>query len=256
MWHTGTLDPLATGLVLVAVGNYTKLIPYFEKDMKTYEFKIALNGVTASYDLEQEIQYISSEQQQYFQQQITREMIEEILQQKFTGEISQIPPKYSALKLNGQKALDKVRKWHDFEMKARSSTIYEIEILEYEYPEVFLRAKVSAGTYVRSIAHDLWQILGSGGYVTYLRRTKIGNISQKFAQTLESSTFQPLSIEELFPQMKCLELSDSLRIRLDQWLPTHIDLWVTDGEYFIKNEQKITHIVQYHTWVLASLRKI
>lgn len=257
IWHTGTLDPLATGLVLVAVGNYTKLIPYFEKDKKTYEFIVRLDGITASYDLEQPVEYISQEKQEYFAKHLTQKNIENILQQHFLWEISQIPPKYSALKINGQKALEKVRKWQDFEMKSRSSTIYEIEVLDFTYPEVKIRATVSAGTYIRSIAYDLWNIIGSGGYVTYLRRTKIENFSVEEANMLEDfPEVKPFPIEKLFSNIPSLELSDHYVRRLDQWLPTNTNLWINEGEYFVKKDEKITHIVKYYDWVLASVRKI
>ncbi len=257
IWHTGTLDPLATGLVLVAVGNYTKLIPYFEKDKKTYEFIVRLDGITASYDLEQPVEYISQEKQEYFAKHLTQKNIENILQQHFLWEISQIPPKYSALKINGQKALEKVRKWQDFEMKSRSSTIYEIEVLDFTYPEVKIRATVSAGTYIRSIAYDLWNIIGSGGYVTYLRRTKIENFSVEEANILEDfPEVKPFPIEKLFSNIPSLDLSDHYVRRLDQWLPTNTNLWINEGEYFVKKDEKITHIVKYYDWVLASVRKI
>ena len=257
IWHTGTLDPLATGLVLVAVGNYTKLIPYFEKDKKTYEFIVRLDGVTASYDLEQPVEYISQDKQEYFAKNLTQKNIEQLLQQHFFWEISQIPPKYSALKINWQKALEKVRKWQDFEMKSRASTIYEIKVLDFTYPEVKIRATVSAGTYIRSIAYDLWDMIGSGGYVTYLRRTKIEKFLVEEANKLEDfPEVKAFPIEKLFSNIPSLELSDHYVRRLNQWLPTNTNLWVEDWEYFVKNEWNITHVVKYYDWVLASVRKI
>lgn len=255
--HTGTLDPLATGLVLIAMGNYTKLIPYFEKDKKTYEFIVRLDGTTASYDLEQPVEYISLSEQENFKQTLTQEKIQTMLQENFLWEISQVPPKYSAIKINGQKALEKVRKWQDFEMKSRVSTVFAIDILEFSYPEIKIRATVSAGTYIRSIASDLWKLIGTGWYVTFLRRTKIEDLSVESAAKLEDfPEVKPFDINQLFAHIPCLELSDTLIKRLDQWLPTNIKLWVVDGEYFVKNAGNITHIVKYYDWVLASQRKI
>jgi len=135
MGHTGTLDPLATGAILIATGNYTKLIPYFEKDAKVYEFDIMLDGVTDSFDLAEPVQHISS-----------------------------------ALKIDGKRAYDRARAGEDVEMKTREVEIQHIEILHFNYPKLTLRAQVSAGTYIRSIAADLGDILGSGGYRGNLER--------------------------------------------------------------------------------------
>lgn len=107
--HTGTLDPLATGCLLVATGNYTKLIPYFEKDTKEYECTILLDGVSDSYDIDTPVTHISDSQKKSFSKSISRENIQKILEKHFTGEIEQIPPAYSALKIGGKKAVDLVR---------------------------------------------------------------------------------------------------------------------------------------------------
>lgn len=103
MWHTGTLDPLATGGLLVAVGNYTKLIPYFEKDSKEYVFTVELNWVTPSFDAETPVEYISQDLQEKFKKELSQEKIEKILNENFFWDIQQVPPKYSALKINGKK---------------------------------------------------------------------------------------------------------------------------------------------------------
>ena len=105
MWHTWTLDPLATGWMLVAVWNYTKLIPYLEKESKTYEFTVMLNGTTSSLDLAEEIEYISKESQKIAKKDITIEKIQEIINNKFIWEITQIPPKYSAIKNRLKKSI-------------------------------------------------------------------------------------------------------------------------------------------------------
>ena len=259
MWHTGTLDPLATGLLLVAVGNYTKLIPYFEKDTKEYEFKIALNGTTPSFDSETEISFLSPEKQEYFAKNLKQEAIQILLNKYFTWEITQVPPKYSALKIAWQKALDMVRNGQEFEMKARKTTIFEIEILSYQYPEIHLKAKVSAGTYIRSIAHDLWELLGTGWYITYLRRTKIGKLDLQLAQTLES-----FHVEKKLPDKFLFD--ENKFITLDEYTLTELNhgrnvsnIWDTylDGEeYFVTDGEKVTNIVKINGSDMLPVRKI
>lgn len=258
MWHTGTLDPLATGGLLVAVWNYTKLIPYFEKDSKEYEFIVTLNWVTESFDSETPVEYISEELQAEYKNNLTQEMIQNTIEKHFTWEIEQVPPKYSALKIWGKKAVDLVRAGEKVEMKKRKATIFEIEILEYNYPELKLRAKVSAGTYIRSIAFDLWNILKTWWYITYLRRTKIDTLDVKEAQKLEnfdSSDFYPE--EKLFPKEKIISLPESIIERMNIGLETNFpDFWRENWEYFIKNNSHITNIVTYETPNLRAKRKI
>jgi tRNA pseudouridine55 synthase len=155
MGHTGTLDPLATGGLLVALGSYTKLIPFFEKDQKSYRAHILLDGVSDSYDSETPVHYISDVEKEKFQKALTQKHIYELLQQNFLGKISQIPPKYSALKIGGKRALDRVKAGEDIQMQAREIEIVDIEIISFSYPELVLDLRVSAGSYIRSIAHDL-----------------------------------------------------------------------------------------------------
>lgn len=124
--HTGTLDPSATGLLLVAVGEYTKLIPFIENKTKTYEFDIMLDGVSSSYDSDTPIKYISDNQKQHFKNTLSPEYINTILQDKFTGDVDQIPPKYSAVKVGGKKALNKLLDGEEFELKSRTVHISHI----------------------------------------------------------------------------------------------------------------------------------
>ncbi|MCH2188569.1 tRNA pseudouridine(55) synthase TruB, partial [Candidatus Gracilibacteria bacterium] len=124
--HTGTLDPNATGLLLVAIGEYTKLIPFIENKSKTYECDIMLDGVSDSYDSDTSITFISQNKQEQFAAELTQEGIDDVLQNNFLGEISQIPPKYSAVKINGKKALNKVLDGETFTLKPRQVTIHSI----------------------------------------------------------------------------------------------------------------------------------
>lgn len=257
MWHTWTLDPLATGLVLVAVWDYTKLIPFFEKDSKVYEFKINLNWTTPSFDAETDINYISSELQEKYKKEITLDKIEKILKEKFTWKIIQLPPKYSALKVWWKKALDMVRNWESFELKSREVEIFSIEILGYNYPELFLRASVSAWTYIRSIANDLWEFLWTWWYITYLRRTEIWSLDLSLSQTLDNFDKQKyLDVDKLFWNYNTLIVSLEDLQRINNWLSIENISWFKDGIYFIKDDNFITNIVEVSWNELIPKRKI
>ncbi|QFR38800.1 tRNA pseudouridine(55) synthase TruB [Candidatus Gracilibacteria bacterium 28_42_T64] len=258
MGHTGTLDPLATGALLVAVGNYTKLIPYFEKDIKEYVFQVALDGVTDSFDAETEVHYISEKQQSHFRDQLKIEDIDKILQERFSGEIEQVPPKYSAIKMGGRKALDMVRAGKEFEMKIRKVTIYEIEVLEFSYPYVTLRASVSAGTYIRSIAKDLGDIIGSGAYIKELRRTKIGSLDIGVSQGLENFDMtKTLNEEILFGKERFIELSDDIITKLNHGLTVRGDFDYEDNtDYFLRNKTGITNIITCEKPLLKPKKRI
>lgn len=257
MWHTWTLDPLATGLVLVAIGDYTKLIPFFEKDTKVYEFKVSLNWWTESYDLEKEIHFIDKELEEKLKNELTLEKLTEIIKKNFTWKITQTPPKYSALKIWWKKALELVREGIDFEMKKREVEIYEIEVLSYSYPEVFLRAKVSAWTYIRSIASDLWEIVWSSWYITYLRRVWIWNLFLNSSQELDKFDKNKfLDLEELFWREKFITLEEEIIAKMNNWLKVEINLEIMQWNYFIKNEDSVQNIVYYDWNFLIPIRKI
>ncbi len=260
MGHTGTLDPLATGCLLVATGKYTKLIPYFEKDTKEYTCEILLNGVSDSFDIDTPIEYISDSKQEKYKNELTREYIEPVLEKHFLWEIEQTPPAYSALKINWKKAVDLVRAGKTPEMKTRPVTISEIEILGFCYPRLQLRVSVSAGTYIRSIAKDLWDILGTGGYISALRRTKIGEyacISQAI-QLADISTENYLDERSLFSVDMFFPLQDSevlWRLENGQRVAGEFDFPV-GRDIFLFFENKIQYIVKYESWVLTPVRKI
>lgn len=258
MWHTGTLDPLASGALLVAVGNYTKLIPYFEKDSKTYEFVVNFEGTTDTLDKEWVFVPASwdalSEAQKYY----TSDVVQKLLQDRFTGEILQVPPKYSALKINGKKALDLVRQWVEFEMKARGVTIHSIEILDYKFPNLRLQACVSAGTYVRTIAWDLGEIFQTWAYVTELRRTKIGNLDVQDGQKLDDfDSLWRLNDEKIFPKHAYLELDEENLNKINHGMEIQ-NLWnlPENQEFFIKNEKNVTNVVKSFGLTIKPIRKI
>ncbi|WP_312818313.1 tRNA pseudouridine(55) synthase TruB [Kaistella carnis] len=166
--HAGTLDPRATGLLIVCTGKFTKIIPEIQDAPKEYFTEIKIGVQTESYDTEKpEIlqQDISN---------ITEEQIKETLE-KFLGEIDQKPPIFSAIKIEGNRAYDLARAGKEVEMKSRKTTINYIKDIEIELPFVRFTVGCSKGTYIRSLAHDIGQELGVGAYLTNLRRTKIGD---------------------------------------------------------------------------------
>ncbi|MEJ8597506.1 tRNA pseudouridine(55) synthase TruB [Riemerella anatipestifer] len=168
--HAGTLDPRATGLLVVCTGKATKTIPEIQNAPKEYHTEIKIGVQTASYDTEEpEIlpQNIST---------ITKEQILETLD-GFVGEIDQTPPIFSAIKVDGERAYNLARAGEEVELKKRQTTIYFIDNIEIDLPFVRFSVGCSKGTYIRSLAHDIGQALGVGAYLTQLRRTKIGDFS-------------------------------------------------------------------------------
>ena len=175
--HTGTLDPFATGLLILLSGKMTKKSNEFLKLDKEYLADLKLGFKSSTGDPEGEIEKVDDRVPD-------AKEIEDILQ-TFIGEIEQIPPKYSAIKINGQRAYKLARKGVDFEMPVRRVIIYNIDVLEYEYPRLVIRCRVSSGTYIRTLAEDIGLKLGVGAYLTALRRTKIGEYSVDKACTLK-----------------------------------------------------------------------
>ncbi len=166
--HAGTLDPRATGLLIVCTGKFTKKIPEIQDAPKEYVAEIKIGVQTESYDTEKpEILH-----QDYSH--INENFIKETLE-KFVGEIEQKPPIFSAIKIDGERAYDLARAGQEVEMKSRKTTIHYIENIEINLPLVSFTVGCSKGTYIRSLAHDIGQSLGVGAYLTQLRRTKIGD---------------------------------------------------------------------------------
>lgn len=168
--HAGTLDPLATGVMIVVSGKSTKLIEQLQSGVKEYIATIALGATTPSYDLETEIDA------RYPTAHITRELVEEVLA-KFTGRIEQVPPAFSACKIDGKRAYKMARKGDAVELKPKILVIDEIELLEYSPESITIRVVCSKGTYIRALARDIGAALGSGGHLTALRRTRVGNVT-------------------------------------------------------------------------------
>jgi len=259
MWHTWTLDPLATGGMLIALWSYTKLIPYLEKETKEYEFIINLDWTTTSLDLAEKIEYISEEEQKKAKINISKNQIQKLINNYFIWEITQIPPKYSAIKIDWKRAYALARQWKEVKMKSRKITILENEIISFNYPELKLRAKVSAGTYIRTIAWDLWEKLWTGWYLSYLRRIKIWKLDISDAIKLEEiSIDDSILVKKVLDKNYFLEnFDENHQKRLDDWLEriAKFDLEI-DKPYFIFDWKKVTNVVQYDWKILKPLKKI
>lgn len=169
--HAGTLDPLASGVMILCTGKKTKLIDKFQYQTKEYIARIGLGATTPSFDLETEID------KEYPTEHLTKELVEETIK-TFVGEIWQVPPVYSAVKVDGQRAYDLARAGkEDIELKPKLLVIDEIELLAYNLPEITIRVVCSKGTYIRALARDIGEALGSGGHLTALERTRIGEVT-------------------------------------------------------------------------------
>ena len=167
--HTGTLDPFATGLMIIVTGKECRNAMNYSKLDKEYEATFRLGQTSSTGDPEGELTDVSTTQP-------SKEAIEAALEQ-FRGEITQRPPIFSAIKINGRRAYDLARKGEVIEMPERQVTIYSLELLDYTYPEVKIRVHVSSGTYIRTLAEDIGKVLATGAYCSELRRTKVGEWS-------------------------------------------------------------------------------
>ncbi|MCR4700448.1 MAG: tRNA pseudouridine(55) synthase TruB [Bacteroidaceae bacterium] len=176
--HAGTLDPLATGVLIICTGKATKKIDQLQAHTKEYVAGLKLGATTPSFDLEH------PEDQTYPVEHITKELVEETLQ-KFVGEIQQVPPAYSACMIDGHRAYELARKGKDVPLKAKTLVIDEIELLECELPYIKIRVVCSKGTYIRALARDIGEALNSGAYLTSLRRTRVGDVKVEDCLQLE-----------------------------------------------------------------------
>ncbi len=167
--HAGTLDPLATGVMIICTGKATKRIEEFQYHTKEYVATLCLGATTPSYDLEKEIDAT------YPTEHITRELVEETLK-KFVGTIEQIPPSFSACKISGERAYELARKGEEVNLKPKTLVIDEIELLDYQLPTIQIRVVCSKGTYIRALARDIGEALHSGAHLIGLIRTRVGNI--------------------------------------------------------------------------------
>ncbi len=176
--HAGTLDPLATGLLIICTGKETKNIDSYQAQQKEYTGTITLGATTPSYDLETQVD------QTFPTQHLTQKLLEQTTAQ-FTGEIQQQPPIFSAIKQDGKRLYELAREGKTTEIPSRTVTVSTFELKRIELPEVDFRIACSKGTYIRSLAHDYGAAVQSGGHLTALRRTKIGNYNVDHAMSID-----------------------------------------------------------------------
>ncbi len=168
--HAGTLDPLATGVITICTGKKTKLIEELQKEVKEYEAHIRLGATSPSFDLETEIDA------EYPTEHITKELVEEVLT-GFTGTIEQVPPIYSAVKVEGKRAYEYARKNEEIELKPKILVINSIDLISYNLPDITIRVVCSKGTYIRALARDIGEALKSGAHLTGLTRVRVGDVT-------------------------------------------------------------------------------
>lgn len=188
--HAGTLDPLATGVLLLCTGKATKRIEELQSHTKEYEAEIMLGATTPSYDMEHPVNAT------YPYEHITEESVRNVLE-TFVGDIAQRPPLFSACKVDGKRAYDLARKGSDMELAPKQIRIDSIELLQCELPKIKIRVVCGKGTYIRSLARDIGEALGSGAYLTALARTRIGEY--KLEDCINPETFQEWLEKQLEP---------------------------------------------------------
>ena len=176
--HAGTLDPLATGILLVCIGRATKQVEALQAEEKEYVAELMLGATTPSGDMEHEVD------QTYPTEHITREMVEEALK-SLPGEREQLPPLYSAKNVQGVRAYEFARAGEEVELKKALINIYEMELVEWDMPRIKIRVRCSKGTYIRSLAFEIGEAVQSGAYLTSLRRTRSGGYTVEKSHTLD-----------------------------------------------------------------------
>jgi len=196
--HAGTLDPFASGLLILCIGAATRLSEYLLKQDKTYLFTLRLGATSDSYDRTGKI---SPSPEKIQMEEIQPEEIKRILEE-FTGCLEQKPPVYSAVKIRGKRSYEYAREGKPVDIKSRSITVQSLSLLESHYPYLFLAARVSSGTYIRTLGHDIGQRLGLGAYVQNLRRTAIGSCDVRDALSLEPVIMAGEEIRERIKTIK------------------------------------------------------
>ncbi len=191
--HAGTLDPLATGVLLICTGRATRKIDELQSGDKEYVATIRLGATTPSFDLETEVDAT------YPWEHISREDVERVLP-SFTGRIMQVPPVFSAVKVEGKRAYNLARKGKEVELKAKPLEIKEMELLSFDAPEMVVRIVCSKGTYIRALARDLGIALGSGAHLTSLKRTRVGKIRIEDCLSVDDAVKKISETELSFPE--------------------------------------------------------
>lgn len=193
--HAGTLDPLATGVMIVCTGKATKRIDTFQYQTKEYVATLRLGATTPSFDLEKEIDAV------YPTDHITPKRVEEALE-SFVGTIQQVPPVFSACKVDGKRAYERARKGEEVELKSKTLVIDELELLECDLPVIKIRVVCSKGTYIRALARDIGVRLQSGAHLIALERTRIGNVTLEMCMS-------PEEIDDFLEQHAVIEVKEN-----------------------------------------------
>lgn len=208
--HCGTLDPAATGVLLVCVGRYTRLADLLSDGDKEYVVTIRLGAASDTYDGEGRVEsWVGAEVPSLAR---VREAV-----QQFCGPLMQVPPPFSAVKVNGVRSYKRARRGEDVALRARRVVVHRIDVIEYRYPALVLGVACSKGTYIRSLAHDLGRSLGTGGYVEQLRRTRVGNVTEALAvrlEELEEAAAKGYTTVGLVPVAQAL--ADRAQVRLEE----------------------------------------
>lgn len=192
--HAGTLDPLATGVLVICTGRATKRIDELQAHVKEYVATLKFGATTPSFDLETDIDAT------YEWEHITREALEAVLKERFTGRIDQVPPSFSACKVDGHRAYKMARKGHDVELKPKQLVIDEIELTDFSMPLATLRIVCSKGTYIRALARDIGQAMGSGAHLVALRRTRVGDTRIDDCYTVDALIEHLQNCEMVMPE--------------------------------------------------------
>lgn len=234
----GTLDPLASGLMIVGTEGSPRLFPLIEHFQKTYRTTIRLDGTTESYDLEKPISEIPVTENVI--QDISIEKLEKIIQKHFSGDILQTPPLYSAIWIDGVRSYERVRNGETgLQLEPKPRTIHSFKILSYTWPRIECEITVSHGTYIRSIARDIWEFLGTGGYLEKLERISLWHIfldtPREWIQH-NDIFYAPLTHAELFPNIPFITLSEEKRIHLKTG-STPLPYNEENGQYFVKYDE-------------------
>lgn len=221
--HTGSLDPLATGMLPICLGEATKVSAFLLDADKTYRFKCKLGEVTATGDAEGDV--INVRPFEHIQLADIEKYLPEL-----TGDIMQVPPMYSALKMDGQRLYDLARQGIEVERKARPVTIYSLDVISFENGEIELQTRCSKGTYVRTLAEDLGEKLGCGAYVTELRRTSVGPYESGMITLDQLMDVAENGFEALDDLMLSIDSG------IDDWPIVELD---ADSAYYIKLGQPV-----------------
>lgn len=233
--HTGTLDPLATGVLVLAVGQATKFIEYLVGSDKTYECKAVFGATSSTYDGDGEI--VQAVEDDFA---LTDSQIQDVINQNFLGKIKQVPPAYSAKWVNGKRAHQLVRKGKDPHLKAQEIEVHSFKLKKLQYPEADFICNVGSGTYVRSLIHDLGQKLGCGGYVKELRRTNVADFEIENAITIDELRDQDdpqkniislgVVMQHIFPR---LDVSEDQLVNLRHGKEVMLEDTLSEGMYSV-----------------------